>query len=219
MNRKGRGFPWKKTVIGAVFIMIGGIVLFAGIKGQIGPNIDAVSRLRAEGMVARIVNETIKEELTESEYDENLFLIEKDRDGNIKLVQANTALVNSLVSGFASSLQLKYDEMEPKNVKVSFGTIIGSKLLSQAKIYLNVRVQPLSVSQWDFVTEFEDKGINQTKYKIYIIIESNVRVLQPFSVSNLKVKNKILISEAVIVGDVPESYVNVPKEDILDAIN
>ena len=44
-----------------------------------------------------------------------------------------------------------------------------------------------------------------------------MQILQPFSKESVKVTNKVLISEAVIVGDVPDSYVNVPKEDILDA--
>lgn len=219
MGRNSKSFSWKKSAIGAGLVCAGCIFLFIGIKGQIGPNIDAVSRLRAEGMVAQIINETIKEELSDSAYDDALFLVKRGKDGNIQMVQANAPLVNRLVSGFTTSLQQKYDEMEPRTVKVSYGTILGSRILSQVGLYVHVRVQPLSVSNWDFATEFETQGINQTKYKIYIVAESNVRVLQPFSASNLKVKNKILISEAVIVGNVPESYVNVPKEDILDAIN
>ncbi len=93
---------------------------------------------------------------------------------------------------------------------------MGSKLLSEAD-YLNVnlKIMPLSVTNCDFETEFESQGINQTKYKIYITIESNVRVLQPFSAENFKIKNKMLISEVVIVGEVPDSYVNVPENNIL----
>ena len=72
------------------------------------------------------------------------------------------------------------------------------------------------MTSYDFETEFEAQGINQTKYKVYIVLESSVRILQPFSDKNIKIRSKVLISEAVIVGDVPESYVNVPKEDILD---
>ena len=73
------------------------------------------------------------------------------------------------------------------------------------------------MTKYDFETEFESQGINQTKYKIYIVLESSVQILQPFSKESVKITNKVLISEAVIVGDVPDSYVNVPKEDILDA--
>lgn len=218
-NRSGKQGPGKKAVIGAVIIIIGCILLLTGLKGHIGPNIDAVSKLKAKGMVTEIVNQTIREEFSAGEYEENLFIVQKGKDEKIQMVQSNTRLINELVSGFASALQEKYNRIEPRDVRVSLGTLVGSKVLSQTGIYINVRVQPLSVSNWDFSTEFESRGINQTKYKVYITVESHVRILQPFSARNLKVKNKVLISEVVIVGDVPDSYVNVPKEDILDAIN
>ena len=135
------------------------------------------------------------------------------------MVQSNTSLINKLVSSFASSMQKKYDAAEPQEIELSYGTLLGSKLLSQIDLNVNIRILPLSVAKCDFETEFESQGINQTKYKIYIIIESNVRVLEPFSSSSFKVKNKMLVAEVVIVGEVPDSYVNVPKEDILDAID
>ena len=66
---------------------------------------------------------------------------------------------------------------------------------------------------------FESQGINQTKYRIYITVESSIRVLRPFSSGDLKVRNKDLVAETVIVGEVPDSYVNVPENEILDAVN
>ena len=133
------------------------------------------------------------------------------------MVQANTSLINKMVSSFAESLQKKYEAMDRKIVEISYGTLLGSKVLSQTGFGVEVKLLPLAVTKYDFETEFESQGINQTKYKIYIVLESSVQILQPFSKESVKVINKVLISEAVIVGDVPDSYVNVPKEDILDA--
>ena len=84
---------------------------------------------------------------------------------------------------------------------------------------MNIRILPLSVSSCSYESAFETQGINQTRYKIFLTVESTVRVLQPFSSKSIEVNNRILLAEMVIVGDVPESYVNVPKDEILDAIN
>ena len=81
---------------------------------------------------------------------------------------------------------------------------------------VDVKVIPLSVSGIDFKTEFEAKGINQTKYKVYIILKSQVKVLAPLSAATFDMSSTVLIAEAVILGGVPKSYVQVPKEDILD---
>ena len=179
-----------------------------------------MSKLKAKGMITEIVNQTIKEDFSGKEYEENLFIIKSGKDDKVQMVQSNTSLINRMVAEFSVNLQKKYDNIEPRTVKLSYGTLVGSKLLSEAD-YLNVnlKIMPLSVTNCDFETEFESQGINQTKYKIYITIESNVRVLQPFSAENFKIKNKMLISEVVIVGEVPDSYVNVPENNILDATN
>ena len=211
---------WKKLTISLIHFSVGCILVFNGFKQQIEPNIDAVSKLKAKGMITEIVNQTIKEDFSGKEYEENLFIIKSGKDDKVQMVQSNTSLINRMVAEFSVNLQKKYDNIEPRTVKLSYGTLVGSKLLSEAD-YLNVnlKIMPLSVTNCDFETEFESQGINQTKYKIYITIESNVRVLQPFSAENFKIKNKMLISEVVIVGEVPDSYVNVPENNILDATN
>ena len=211
---------WKKLTISLILFSLGCILLINGFKQQIEPNIDAVSKLKAKGMITEIVNQTIKEDFSGKEYEENLFIIKRAKDDKVQMVQSNTSLINRMVAEFSVNLQKKYDNIEPRTVKLSYGTLVGSKLLSEAD-YLNVnlKIMPLSVTNCDFETEFESQGINQTKYKINITIESNVRVLQPFSAENFKIKNKMLISEVVIVGEVPDSYVNVPENNILDATN
>ncbi|MDD4377589.1 MAG: sporulation protein YunB [Eubacteriales bacterium] len=206
----------KLTVL-LVFILMLSIIMFVQYKKQIEPNIDAISVLKAKGIVTEIINQTIREGFTSEEYsDDNLLIVKIGDDGKIQMVQSNTKVINKMVSEFAEALQEKYSRVGEQKIKVSYGSVLGSKVLSQMKLYMNLRILPLSVSNFDFETEFETQGINQTKYKIFITIKSNVRVLEPFSATNFDIKNRVLIAEAVIIGDVPNSYVMVPKEDILD---
>lgn len=209
---------WKKLTISLLLFSLMCILLISGFKSQIEPNIDAVSQLKAKGMITEIINQTIKEDFSGKEYEENLFIIKSGKDDKVQMVQSNTSLINRMVAEFAVNLQNKYDNIEPRTIKLSYGSLVGSKLLSEADhLNVNIKILPLSVTKCDFETEFESQGINQTKYKIYITLESNVRVLQPFSAENFKIKSKMLISEVVIVGEVPDSYVNVPEDSILDA--
>ena len=48
------------------------------------------------------------------------------------MVQSNTSLINRMVAEFSVNLQKKYDNIEPRTVKLSYGTLVGSKLLSEA---------------------------------------------------------------------------------------
>lgn len=208
----------KRVLIGTITILMGiGLILFC-VREQFGENIDSISEIKAKSVISRIINEAVSENFTYEESQKQLFHIESS-DGAVKTVQPNTPLLNRMVSDFSLQLQDKYEETKPKKVRIPAGAITGSKFLSMTGIGLDIRIMPLSVSSCSYESAFETQGINQTKYVVYLNVESTVRVLQPFSSRSIEVRNRILLAEMVIVGDVPDSYVNVPKDEILDAIN
>ncbi len=102
--------------------------------------------------------------------------------------------------------------------KVNLGVITGSRILSQLPFYITVKVQPLSLTKFQYETEFETEGINQTRYYVYCTVTSQVHILAPFTDKTAEINRRVLIAEAIIVGKVPDSYVVVPEESILDAV-
>ena len=208
----------KRSVFSIAVIVFGlGLILF-GFRQQFGENIDKISEIKATGVVSRIINEEIAETFASEENQNRLFSVENNKD-SVKTVQPNTILLNRMISDFGIMLQDRYEAAEPKKAKIPAGALTGSKFLSMTGLGVNIRILPLSVSSCSYESAFETQGINQTRYKIFLTVESTVRVLQPFSSKSIEVNNRILLAEMVIVGDVPESYVNVPKDEILDAIN
>ena len=65
----------------------------------------------------------------------------------------------------------------------------------------------------NFKTDFEDAGINQTRHRIYLEVNTKVKVVIPLTTDTKEVKAEIPICETVIIGDVPNSYINIPKND------
>ena len=204
-----------KIGLSLIFVILGIGMLTFEINRRIEPNINAIGRLNAEGVVNALINETVVEEFSVDE-NEKLFYIEYGNNGNIQMVQIDTVLINQKMNRLALTLQEKYKHLEPEKVRIPIGALFGSTLLSQTESGIEIQVLPMSVSTYDYRTGFESQGINQTKYRLYAEIKSTVRILQPFSQESLTVATKVLISEVVILGDVPENYVHVPKEDILD---
>lgn len=197
-------------------ILMGMVLLFFGGKQYVEPNLDEISRLKAKGVVTEIVGKAVRTVFSDSSKPEDYFVIKKDENGRIQLIQANTIVMNQKIADLTIALQKQYGSMQPEKMEIPVGTVFGSSILSQAEQGVQIRIMPLSVSSCNFETAFESRGINQTKYQVFVDIETDVRVLQPFSRETFKVKNRMLLSELVIMGDVPENYVSVPKEDILD---
>jgi sporulation protein YunB len=113
-------------------------------------------------------------------------------------------------------IQAQFRTIEPRKVTVPVGSIVGSQIMSQFGPSLDLKVIPIGMSRASYKTEFESTGINQTKYKVYLEMDSQARVLSPFSMKNIEVKNTILIAEAIIVGEVPDSYIFVPEDSLID---
>ena len=186
------------------------------IKAKIGPNLEEIGRLRAKVMVNQIVNKSVNDQLHESDEMQELLIRKTDEEGKTEILQANTQAMNLFITEVSKELQEEFAARPEDSYKVPLGVLLGDRFLSQTGPSVNIRIIPLSVGSTDFKTEFVSEGINQTKYKVYILLESQVKVLSPFSSEQLEVSTTVLVAEAVILGNVPGSYVYVPEEDILD---
>ena len=206
----------RRLLMLTTFLLMMCITAFLCMKAVIEPNIEDVSRMRAEVLVSRTVNRALTDQFQQEEIPEELFIISRDENGKTALVQANSIEINILMTRLVANLQEAFRNMEKEPLDVPVGAFLGSKLLSQTGPAVELYITPVSVLSTDFRTEFESQGINQTKYKIYIVLECRVKVLAPFSSRSFNTSTDVLIAETVILGEVPGSYVQVPKEDILD---
>lgn len=189
--------------------------MYVLIELVVGPNLEDVTKMKAEIIVSRAINKAMAEQFTE-ENDVELFKVIKGEDGTMEMVEANSVQINILMTQLSINLQKAFKNMADEYQEIPLGALLGSEILSQTGPDIKVSIVPLSVLSMDFKTEFETKGINQTKYKIYIVMGSRVKVLSPFAAETFEISSTVLVAEAVILGKVPNSFVQVPKEDILD---
>lgn len=202
--------------LGLILVAAGVLMLF---KDAYGESIAGASESIAVNFVAMKINASLKEGIYSSELDDPLIHVERDENGNIKYLEPDSRLINKLVLEFMTEVNDTYNLDDTQAVKVNLGVITGSKILSQLPFTVKVKVQPLSLTRFQYETEFETQGINQTRYCVYCTINSQVRILAPFTDKVSEINRRFLLAEAIIVGDVPGNYVEVPKESILDAID
>lgn len=202
------------VLIGIGLVILGGLWIFKDIYGE---NIAGAAEDIAVNMVAIKINESLKTGFYNKKLDGALLQIERDKDGNIKYIEPDTRLINKLVLEFAAGVRENYDSEEIQVSEMNLGVMTGSKFLSQLPLRVKVKVQPLSLTKITSSTGFETQGINQTRYYVHCNVRSQVRILAPFTNKTAEISRDYQLAEAIIVGQVPSSYVFVPKESILDA--
>lgn len=200
-------------LMGLLLILAGCGFLFRDFYGE---SIDAAAKAVAVNVVAIKINQSLKEGITNGELQGDLLHVERDSEGKVQYVEADSRLITRLVLAFSMKMNENYNLGDTEVVPMNLGILTGNKILSQLPLTVNVKVMPLSLTKFQCETEFETQAINQTRYKVYCTVTSNVQILAPFSRETAEINRKVLLAEAVIVGDVPENYVQVPQDDILD---
>lgn len=201
-------------LIGIGLILLGGIWIFKDVYAE---SIAGAAEDIAINMVAIKINQSLQQGFYDEKLNGALLKIECDDDGNIKYIEPDTRLINKLVLEFATGVRENYDSEEIQVCEVNLGVITGNKFLSQLPFRAKIKVQPLSLTKITSNTGFETQGINQTRYYVHCNVQSQVRILAPFTNETTEINRDYQLAEAVIVGQVPNSYVYVPDESILDA--
>ena len=203
-------------LLGFALIGLGATLLIKDVYGQ---SIAGTARDIAVNHVSSKINASLRSGMYNADLDGPLIKVERDEEGNIKYIEPDSRLINKLVLEFMGGVKEKYSMEDTQVVEVNLGVVTGSKILSQLPFTTIIRVQPLSLTKFQYETEFETQGINQTRYCVYVTIQSTIRILAPFTNETAEINRRFLIAEAIVVGKVPDSYVHVPKEEILDAVN
>ncbi len=220
MWRRTRGQENKKKWF--ILLLICGVLLSYGIfftERIIKPAIASISEIKARSMIVQTVNDVVREKYQSESGFENLLDIKTDEAGKVTLVQANSAAMNKLSYNLAWEIQQRLRNIDEERVQIPIGSILGNQILSQTGPRIKLKVLPLGTAKIDFKTELTEAGINQTKYKIYLVVVNTAKVVVPFSDKQIQVETTLLVAEAVILGEIPDSFIYVPKEDVLDAIN
>lgn len=167
----------------------------------------SLAESQAKWKATEAVHRAILEEIGGEARYEDLMHIEKDKDNNIILMQANIIKINRLSSGVAMNVQRQFEELKTEKFDIPLGQLTDSNLLASYGPQIGFRLLPVGTVEVTAEDSFEDAGINQTQHKIYLNVNSSVKVVIPLVGSVVDVSVKIPVADAVIVGEVPDTFI------------
>lgn len=155
----------------------------------------------ASDIVVQSMGDIVKE-LMRSGAGEGLISLEKSADGSVSAVTTNVSAVNLLASEVLERAVAATQEND-LTVRVPLGNVLGLR-----RITVPVAVKMLSSSAADFRSELQSTGINQTRHCVMLVLRVDFALFMPWRIVNSSAETEILVSETVIVGSVPQSYLN-----------
>ena len=139
---------------------------------------------------------------------DNLITVEKDQNGRITFIKADSTRINDIVTKIIGNIQKQFDGIPRISVFINMGSVSGISALKNVEPKFEVELESAGSINSSIRTSFEAIGINQTHHKIYLDIDSRVGILTPFDTFGKDINTEVLLTEAVIVGEVPETYYN-----------
>lgn len=210
----------KKSLNSFIFIFIISILIgsFIYIDNKLRPTITVIAETKAIELANRSINKAVANIVDENIEYEDLIYVKTGDNENIKMMQANSILMNEIASKVALEIQSEMKKIKTTSTYIPIGTALGSPLLAKYGPTIKVSIEPIGTVTVDFGTDFESSGINQTRHRIYLKSTTQVKVVVPLTTSTKEIKTQIPICETIIVGDVPQNYVNIPEDGVIDIL-
>ncbi|NFH90390.1 sporulation protein YunB [Clostridium botulinum] len=190
----------------ALVIVFNSIVIF--LDNKVMPSLDRVAEMTVRTRVLNIINSnSIKLFADEFNYNE-MIKIEKDKDGNITLIQADTVKLNYLASKLSIQCSEELQNLEDIKIKIPLGWFTENSIYYNLGPQMAIRVEDVGNINANYESAFESAGINQTRHRIYLNVESKVRVILPFKTNEVEIVTKVPVSDTIIVGKIPETAID-----------
>lgn len=166
----------------------------------------SVSEATMRSITTVAVNDAIYYTLSDQVRYEDLVTVLTDPEGNISAITANSFQINRIARDTAYMSQQNLKKMSEDGIEIPLGAFTGVEAWAGLGPRIRLPIIPISNVECRFVSQFENAGINQTKHSVYLEIVADISIILPSETSNFASLTEVLICESVLVGKVPDSY-------------
>ena len=186
-------------VLCAVFIML---------RGKYQDVIRDLARTQVMNSTSDLTNDAIAKQMAEGsvQYDRMVYF-EKDLDGHITALKTNMSEVNRLKTDILHIINDEILALDTSDIGIPLGSLFLPELLSGKGPAIPVHILSIRNSDAMFSSNFQQAGINQTLHQLTMEVSVDVSVLVLAKTESFTVTSEVVVAETVIVGDVPQTYV------------
>lgn len=151
-------------------------------------------------------------------YDDLIHIV-TDASGKITMLQANSIQINALSRAVIDNTYNYIMDKIDDPLNIPLGSFSGIPIFSGLGPTVKVPTVPYGSVQCSFLSKFTSAGINQTVHKIYLSVQTSISLVLPFNKLKVEDSTEVLISESLIIGEIPETYLMAEeKSDLLNMV-
>lgn len=191
----------------AVFLSV---YAFWIVESNLKPTLLTIAEARATLIATQTINNVINEKISTVIDPQSLITVRVDDHGKVVLIQPNAMEFNKLAADTTIKVQDGLRAIADEKIYIPIGQVVGSQLIASWGPNIVVTIIPVGTVQVTVVDKFEQAGINQTRHMVYLMATTTVRIVIPLVSKSVSVNTQVPITEYVVVGEVPNTYVQFP---------
>lgn len=191
----------------AVFILLCCVAILFFFRMHYNTVIFELAESRVKNATSDLTNAAIDVQIGKGNiaYDRIVFF-EKDINGKITALKTNIGEINRLKTDILKSINQRIMELDTSDIGIPIGSLIFSEILSGRGPIIPVRILSIRNSDAEFTSDFSQAGINQTLHRLIMRVHIDVTVLVLGETDSFSVESQVIVAETVIIGDVPNTY-------------
>ncbi|WP_026888375.1 sporulation protein YunB [Clostridium beijerinckii] len=180
---------------------------------RVMPSVTEIATIMAKSQTLDIINKKSVDILSQDfKYDE-MVKIQKDNQGNIILIQADTVKLNYIAAELSTECNKELSDMKNATIKVPLGWMSDKSAFYNIGPKISVEIEPIGNISTSYESKFESAGINQTRHKIYLNVTAKIRLRLPLRNQDAEVSTQVPVSDTIIVGKIPNTTLGFPTND------
>ena len=193
--------------VGSLLGIAAAALLLSSVERQLRPVLETMAEAEAKNKIVEIMDQAIAEELSAggTTY-EDLIHIETDEAGEISALTSDMSALNRLRTEILRTIVADLDTLSGSELSIPVGNLTGIHILSGKGASLPIEVIAVGSVHGDYRHHFENAGINQTRHQISLELTVTAEILLPGETLHTQVTADIPVAETVIVGPVPDTY-------------
>ena len=191
--------------LGILLIVL--LALFLLLRNKYRLIIQDLAETQVKNSTSDLTNDAIAKQIAAGTIQYNrMIYFEKDLDGQITALKTNMSEVNRLKTDILNIINDEILALDTSDIGIPLGSLILPEFLSGKGPAIPVHILSIRNSDANFVSHFSQAGINQTLHQLTMDVSVDVAVLVLGKTSSFTITSEVVVAETVIVGDVPETF-------------
>ena len=184
-------------------------LLFLMFRSRYRDIIQELAETQVKNTTSDLTNDAIAKQIAEGviQYDRIVYF-EKDLDGRITALETNMSEINRLKTDILNIINDEILALDTSDIGIPLGSLFLPEFLSGRGPAIPVHILSIRNSDATFASNFSQAGINQTLHQLTMVVSVDVAILVLGQTSNFTVNSEVVVAQTVIVGDVPNMFLN-----------